>query len=156
MSVIPSAAARLARGLRVTLDPGRLRHLARHTFTTTAIHALALALAVVALVFALIAAHAGLRLIVPAWAAPLVISAVFVGLALGTWLIARRRASPRYVRPAPLIETPPGDAATTLAVAAALAPLLEAATGAIRERPAETMLTALAAGVIAGRLRQRP
>lgn len=152
--MISSAAARLARGLRVTLDPGRLSRLARHTLGTAAIHSLALALAVVALIFALIAAHAGLRLIVPAWAAPLVISAVFVGLALGTWRIARRRASPRHVRTAPLIEPAPGNAGTILGVAAALAPLLKAASGAVRQRPTESILTVLAAGVIAGSLRQ--
>ena len=118
--------------------------------------ALAQRLAVVDLVFALIAAHAGLRLIVPASAAPLVISAIFAGLALGTCLLVRRRTRLSDSRPTPLVETTPDRAATTLATTTALAPLLEAGSVAIRERPAETMLTALAAGVITGSLRHRP
>jgi hypothetical protein len=159
MPAAASAAASVARAPRSAADPTRPRLWAQHALATTVVYALAPTLAAVALVFALLAAHAGLRLVVPAWAAALSISGACVGLALGAWLVARRRAGTRLPEP---IELPPithpaiTKTAATLAAAAALVPLLDATLAAARARPGETMLTALAAGVVAGCLRPGP
>ena len=158
VAAVTSAAARLVHGLGVVTDPARLRCLAQHALGTTAAYALVLTLAAVALVFALLAAHAGLRLVVPAWAAALSISGVFVVLALVAWGVARRRARaplPAHAPPpSPVEQQAIDNSGATLATATALAPLLDAALAAARARPGETMLTALAAGIVADSLRR--
>jgi hypothetical protein len=95
--------------------PARLRRLAQHALATTADHAPALTLAAVALVIVLLAAHVGRRLVVPAWTASLFISGACVGLALGAWLVARRRVG--TIQSAPVERPAIGNMAVTLPAA---------------------------------------
>jgi hypothetical protein len=155
----PSRTASLARRLAAAADPRRFRPFAASLLATTAAYVAALVLALIAVIFALMAAHAGLRTVVPDWAAALVISGVFLVLALVALIVARHRAraislQPMGVEPLPVGGGTVRDGAP--AAIEALVPLLEAALVAARRRPAETMLIALAAGFVAGSLRGEP
>ena len=108
----------------------------------------------VAAVFFMIAAFAGLAQFMPVWAAALVIGSFAAGLAGIAVMVAKRRKQPPLPQ---LDETTRRFAADPQeAAAAVLGPLLDEAVSATRERPGETMMLAVAAGMLAGRLLHKP
>ena len=147
-------AARLARLLTAITDQAYLKRRARAAAVTSAAWAMAGLLALVALVFIQIAVFAALLEVMPAWAAALVVAAIAVILLGVAVLVANRRS-----RHEPLPRNETFEALTRdphAAAADAMAPLVDEAFRATRERPGETMLLALAAGMIAGRFLRRP
>lgn len=145
----------LAQLLAGVTDTPTLRRRARVMVATTVAYIIAWVMALMAVISALGAAYAGLRVaMVPAWAAALVMCACFVVLALVALLVARRRRLPASSRAAgspPFASGPAGVAADAVA---ALAPLVDDAVRTARERPGEAVLTALVAGIIAGMFRR--
>ncbi len=144
----------LAQLLAGVTDMPTLRRRARVMVATTVAYIVAWVMALMAVISALAAAYAGLReAMMPAWGAALVICACFVVLALVALLVARRRrpALPRVAGRASFARGQAGVAADAMA---ALAPLVDDALRTARERPGEAVLTALAAGIVAGTLRR--
>jgi len=153
-----SEAARLARLLAGLLDPAYRERGLRAVATMLMGYAVAAAMVLVAAVFALIALHQGLRTAMPAWAAALVMAAVAVIIA-AIAILAARRARRRLGPPPPgrlpgELDHLASDPAAT--IAAAMAPLVDEVLAATRRKPGETVMLAVAAGMIVGRLLRRP
>lgn len=147
-------ARQLARLLLAVTDKRFIERKAQATLVKAEAWLIAGVMLAVAAVFFMIAAFAGLAQFMPAWAAALVIGALATGLAGIAIMVAKRRRQP----PLPeLDETTRRFAADPQeAAAAVLGPLLDEAVSATRDRPGETMMLAVAAGMLAGRLLHRP
>lgn len=147
-------AVRLARLATALTDRAYLERRAKAAAITSAAWLVAGVMALVAAVFLMIAVFAALLEVMPAWAAALVAAALAVILAGIALLVANRAGRheplPRNATVEDLARDPQA------AAAAAMAPLVDEALEATRERPGETLLLALAAGMIAGRLLRRP
>lgn len=147
-------AARYARLISAVTDRRYLERRAKAAAITTAAWIVASVLGLIALIFVLIAIFAALVETMPPWAAALVIAAIAVIMAGVAMLVARRSGRreplPRYAA-ADRFAMDPGAAAT-----AAMAPVFDEALRATREKPGETVLLAIAAGVIAGRWLRPP
>jgi|GEM_PF-2238940 len=149
-----TAAARLARLLTTPSDRDYLERRARASVVTSAAWLVAGVMALLAVIFVQVAIFAALLQVMPAWGAALVVAAVAVVLAGIAVLVAHRPSRHESLPDDGLLQAlanDPGAAATE-----ALAPLVDEALRATRERPSETMLLALAAGVLAGRLLRPP
>ena len=147
-------AVRLARLIVAATDRAYLERRARAALVTSAAWLVAALMALAALFFALVTVFAALLQVMPAWGAALIATAIAVIVAGIAVLVANR---PRRHEPLPrneTLETLTRD--PEAAAAAAMAPLVEEALQATRERPSETLVLALAAGLIAGRLLGRP
>lgn len=149
-----ATAVRLARLVTAATDRAYLQRRARAFALTSAAWLVAGLMALLALVFILVAVFAALLQVIPAWGAALIAAAVAVIVAGIAVLVANR--GQRH-EPLPRAETIEGLGDDPhAAAAAAVAPLVDEALRATRERPGETMLLALAAGLIAGRLLRPP
>jgi hypothetical protein len=147
-------AARLARLVTAVTDQAYLKRRAQAAAVTSGAWAVAGLMALLATVFVQIAVFAALLEVMPAWGAALIAAAIAIIIALIAVLVARRRSRheplPRNDRFEAFTRNPNAVAAD------AMAPLVDEALQATRERPGETMLLALAAGLIAGRFLRRP
>lgn len=147
-------AARLARLVTAATDQAYLKRRARAAAVTTGAWVAAGLMLFVALIFILIAVFAALVEVMPAWAAALVVASIAIILAGSAFLVANRRSRheplPRNDR-VEAFTRDPNTAATDV-----MAPLADEALKATRERPGETMMLALAAGMLAGRFFRRP
>lgn len=146
-----ATAVRLARLVTAATDRAYLQRRARAFALTSAAWLVAGLMALLALVFILVAVFAALLQVIPAWGAALIAAAVAVIVAGIAVLVANRRQRHEPLPRDETIETLADDPQ-----AAAIAPLVDEALRATRERPGETMLLALAAGLIAGRLLRPP
>jgi hypothetical protein len=147
-------ATRLARLVAAATDQAYLKRRARAAAVTSGAWAAAVLMLVIALIFIQIAVFAALLEAMPAWAAALVVAAIAIILAGIAVLVANRRG-----RHEPLPRNDRFEAFTrdpNAAAADAMAPLVDEALRATRERPGETMMLALGAGLIVGRLLRRP
>ncbi len=146
-------AAQLARLLLAATDKSYLKQKARSTLVTAEAWLIVGVMAAVALVFFLIAAFMGLKEVLPGWAAALIVGLIAALVAGIAFLVARRQSREVPLPRNTLVEDfaeRPEDAA-----AAVLGPLIDEAVKATRERPGETMMLAVAAGMLAGRLFRR-
>jgi len=147
-------AVRLARLAAAATDRAYLERRAKAAAVTSAAWLVAGVMALVAAVFLLIAVFAALLEVMPAWGAALIVAAVAVILAGAALLVANRAGRHEPLPRSATIEGLAND--PQAAAAAAMAPLVDEALEATRERPGETLLLALAAGLIAGRLLRKP
>lgn len=136
------------------LDPSYLRRSARLSRAVVIGYLVAGTMALAAFLFLLVALFAALTAVMPPWAAAVVIAAAAVLGAAIAVLVARSAGRRLTLPPA----RPPGVLALdpTAAAAATLAPLVDEVLSTTRRRPGETILLAIAAGLILGRLLQRP
>ncbi len=147
-------ARQLARLLLAATDKRFIERKAQATLVKAEAWLIAGVMLAVAAVFFMVAAFAGLAQLMPVWAAALVIGSLAAGLAGIAIMVAKRRKQPPLPQ---LDETTRRFAADPQeAAAAVLGPLLDEAVSATRERPGETMMLAVAAGMLAGRLLNRP
>ena len=147
-------ARQLARLLLAVTDKRFIERKAQATLAKAEAWLVAGVMMAVAAVFFMIAAFAGLAEFMPAWAAALVIGILAAGLAGIAVMIAKRRKQPPLPQ---LDETTRRFAADPQeAAAAVLGPLIDEAVSATRDRPGETMMLAVAAGMLAGRLLRKP
>ncbi len=147
-------AMQLARLLLAVTDKRFIERKAQATLVKAEAWLVAGVMMAVAAVFFMIAAFAGLAEFMPAWAAALVIGILAAGLAGIAIMIAKRRRQPPLPQ---LDETTRRFAADPQeAAAAVLGPLIDEAVSATRDRPGETMMLAVAAGMLAGRLLRKP
>jgi hypothetical protein len=147
-------ATRLARLVAAATNQAYLKRRARAAAVTSGAWAAAVLMLLIALIFIQIAVFAALLEAMPAWAAALVVAAIAIILAGIAVLVANRRG-----RHEPLPRNDRFEAFTrdpNAAAADAMAPLVDEALRATRERPGETMMLALGAGLIVGRLLRRP
>jgi hypothetical protein len=147
-------ATRLARLVTAATDQAYLKRRAQAAAVTSGAWAVAGLMTLLALLFVQIAIFAALLEVMPAWGAALVVAAIAVILAGIAVLVANRRG-----RHEPLPRNDTFEAFTrdpNAAAADAMAPLVDEAFRATRERPGETMLLALGAGMIVGRMLRRP
>lgn len=147
-------AARFARLISAATDRAYLERRAKAALTTSVAWLVAGVLALIAKVFLLIAAFAALVEVMPVWAAALVVAAIAIILAGIAVLVATRRGRKVPLPPSRTVDAFALD--PSAATAAAMAPLVDEALKATREKPGETMLLAVAAGLIAGRWLRRP
>ena len=154
--MLPNA-RQLARLLLAATDKRFIERKAQATLVKAAAWLIALVMLAVAAVFFMIAAFAGLAQFMPAWAAALVIGSLAAGLAGVAVIFAKRRRQPPLPPLPQLDETTRRFAADPQeAAAAVLGPLIDEAVSATRDRPGETMMLAVTAGMLAGRLLNRP
>jgi hypothetical protein len=149
-----AAAPRAARLVAAATDPAYLQRRAKAALVTSLAWIVAGVMAMVAAIFLLIATFAALVEVMPSWAAALVAAAVAVILAGIAALVATRPGRREPLPRSPIVEDLAAD--PHAAAAAAMAPLVDEALAATRERPGETLLLAVAAGMIAGRWLRRP
>jgi fatty acid desaturase len=147
-------AARFARLIGAATDRDYLRRRAKAAMVTSTAWVVAGVLALVAAIFGLIAAFAALAEVMPVWAAALVVAAIAVIMAGIAVLVAtrsgRKEPLPHY-QAEEAFAVDPGAAA-----AATMSPLIDEAFAATREKPGESILLAVAAGMIVGRWLRRP
>lgn len=147
-------AGQLARLLLAATDKSFIQRKAQATLVKAEAWLVAGVMIAVAAVFFLVAAFAGLTEVMPIWAAALligVLAAAIAGIAL--W-IAKRRKQPPLPELDETTRRLAGDPQE--AAAAVLGPLIDEAVSATRDRPGETMMLAIAAGMLAGRLMRKP
>lgn len=147
-------AARLARLVTAATDKAYLKRRAQAAAVTSGAWAAAALLTLLALIFIQIAVFAALLEVMPAWGAALVVASIAIILAGIAVLVANRRS-----RHEPLPRNETFEALThdpNAAAADVMAPLVDEVFRATRERPGETMMLALGAGMIVGRLLRRP
>jgi low affinity Fe/Cu permease len=149
-----AAAVRLARLITAVTDRAYLERRARAAFVTSAAWLVAGLMVLAALFFALVTVFAALLEVMPAWGAALIATAIAVIVAGIAILVANRTGRHESLPQNETLETLTRD--PQAAAAAAMAPLIDEALQATRERPSETLALALAAGLIAGRLLHRP
>jgi hypothetical protein len=147
-------AARFARLISAVTDRAYLERRAKAALTTSVAWIVAGVLAFIAKIFLLIAAFAALIEVMPVWAAALVVAAIAIILAGIAVLVATRRGRKEPLPPSPAVDSFAFD--PNAATAAAVAPLIDQALRATREKPGETMLLAVGAGLIAGQWLRRP
>lgn len=147
-------AARLARLVAAATDQAYLKRRAQAAAVTSVAWLVAVVLVLVAVVFLQIAIFAALIEVMPAWAAAVVVAAIAVILAGLAVLVANRPGRHEPLPRNATLETLADD--PNAAMAEALAPLVDEALKATRQRPGESLMLALAAGLIAGRLLRRP
>jgi hypothetical protein len=154
--MLPNA-RQLARLLLAVTDKRFIERKAQATLVKAEAWLVAGVMLAVAAVFFMIAAFAGLAQVMPVWAAALVIGILAAGIAGVAVMVAKRRRQPPLPPLPDLDETTRRFAADPQeAAAAVLGPLLDEAVAATRDRPGETMMLAVAAGMLAGRLLNRP
>jgi cobalamin synthase len=146
-------AAQLARLLLAVTDKGFVKQKAKATLVKGEAWIIAGVMAVVAAVFFLMAAFMALQQVMPDWAAALLAGLLATLLAGIAVLVARhdRQPPPHHDETMQRLIDHPDEVITTM-----LAPLLDEVVNRTRERPAETALLALAAGLVAGRLTRKP
>ncbi len=149
-----AAAARFARLITAATDRAYLERRLRAAALTSGAWAVAGLMMLVAMIFVQIAVFAALLEVMPAWGAALIVAALAIIVAGIALLVATRRSRHEPLPRNDTVEALRRDPNT--AAAAAMAPLADEALQATRERPGETMLLALAAGMIAGRFLRRP
>jgi len=147
-------AGQLARLLLAATDKRFIQRKAQATLVKAEAWLVAGVMIAVAAVFFLVAAFAGLTEVMPIWAAALligVLAAAIAGIAL--WIAKRRKQQPlpELDETTRRLAGDPQEAA-----AAVLGPLIDEAVSATRDRPGETMMLAIAAGMLAGRLMRKP
>ena len=147
-------AARLARLVSAVTDQAYLKRRAQAAAVTSFAWLVAGLMAFMATIFILIAVFAALLEVMPAWGAALIVAAIAIILAAIAVLVANRRSRHEPLPRNTMFEAYARD--PNAAATAAMAPVLDEAIQATRERPGETMLLALAAGLIAGRFLRRP
>lgn len=144
-------AIRLARLGTTLADGAFMRLLARGLFRLSTAYLIAAVFALVAAIFLLVAGYLGLEEAMPGWAAALVMAAVAVilaGLAMLVGRGARRRLKFLVAGRFSALAEAPASSVT----AATVAPLVDQLLRATRGRMGESVLLAVAAGLIAGRL----
>ena len=151
--MLPNA-GQLARLLSAVTDKRFIERKAQATLVKAQALLVAGVMVVVAAVFFLIAAFAGLAEVMPVWAAALIVGVLAMAIAGIALMIGKRRKQP----PLPQLD----ETAQRLvgnpeeAAAAVLGPLIDEAVSATRDRPGETMMLAIGAGMLAGRLLRKP
>lgn len=147
-------AGQLARLLLALTDKRFLERKAHATLVKGEAWLVAGVMIAVAAVFFLIAGFAGLTEVMPVWAAALIIGMLAAAIAgIAVW-IAKRRKQPPLPQLDETTRRLTGDPQE--AAAAVLGPLIDEAVSATRDRPGETMMIAIAAGMLAGRLMRKP